>query len=219
MKRTYSSAVLVVFILAAAEENRAAAQMFGQRSIGTSRASSRTATDMSKVGTVQGNERFIRGNRQKTDFVGSSARDSFVGAEQGTGDGRVRSAVSNLRIERAPNANQTVPLAGRHGEMYEPRLAVGFRFAPTSPERINSALEHRLTTSESIRWTGPVEVSVEGPTATLRGEVVSEHDRRLAELLVLFEPGISQVRNELRVKPSSPAPQTARAPLQAATNP
>ncbi|NLY00567.1 MAG: BON domain-containing protein [Rhodopirellula sp.] len=220
MKQT-SFRLVVSFLLALAmgAENNAHAQMFGQRSMGTSRSPARTAAEATNVGTVQGNERFIRGNRSASDFVGSTARDSFVGSEQGSGDGRVKSAVSNLRIERAPDANRTAQSLSRRRAMYDPRLEVGFRFSAASSDKLSSLVERRLAKSESIHWTDPVEVSVEGPTATLRGEVLSERDRRLAELLVLFEPGISKVQNELRVKQSAPVPQQSAPMAKAVPTP
>jgi osmotically-inducible protein OsmY len=49
----------------------------------------------------------------------------------------------------------------------------------------------------------PIEVSVAGRLAILQGVVGAERDRQLAERLALLEPGIAEVRNELRVR--SPA--------------
>lgn len=193
----------------------AEAQMFGSRSLGASRPTARTATDTSNVGVVQGNERFVRGNRRKTDFVGTDTRDTsgFVGSEQGTATGRVRSATSDLRIERAPDVTRTTRPSTRATDMYEPRLAVGFRYGGLATEKLSSTLQQRLASSQAIHWTTPLEVSLEGPTATLQGTVASERDRRLAELLVLFEPGISTVRNELKVspppQPTTPSPATS----------
>jgi hypothetical protein len=62
-------------------------------------------------------------------------------------------------------------------------------------------------------------VSVEGATATLRGEVASERDRTLAERLVLFEPGIDSVRNELKVRSPSKGPAEYLPPPPSPTNP
>ena len=51
------------------------------------------------------------------------------------------------------------------------------------------------------------DVQVAGRIATLRGEVNSQRERRMAERIVALEPGISDVKNELVVK--EPLPLTA----------
>ena len=43
-------------------------------------------------------------------------------------------------------------------------------------------------------------VKVDGETVVLRGTVASEADRRIAERMVMLEPGVRQVRNELTVQ-------------------
>ncbi len=61
-------------------------------------------------------------------------------------------------------------------------------------------------------------VSVEGRTATLRGAVVSEEERELAELVVRVEPGISRVINALKVIGSDELPRPPQPkPLQPAS--
>ena len=60
-----------------------------------------------------------------------------------------------------------------------------------------------------------MQVEMEGETVVLRGTVPSERDRDLAARLALLEPGISAVRNELRVVPSS-EPESIPAPSPAA---
>jgi osmotically-inducible protein OsmY len=77
----------------------------------------------------------------------------------------------------------------------------------------------QLSATETLNLPVPMEVSVQGATATLRGVVASARDREMAELLVRFEPGISTVRNELTVQqarpreePRSPSSATLRPP-------
>ena len=85
----------------------------------------------------------------------------------------------------------------------------------------------RLSASPSIRATEPLEVSMAGRTATLRGTVESEHEKQLAGLMLLFEPGISKVQNELAVAPSDstpsaeprPAPVPSKVPAAQNTQP
>jgi len=92
--------------------------------------------------------------------------------------------------------------------MYQPMLEIGFEL-PNRAENVSSEWTRHLQASPAIRQGSWIEVSVEGRTAILRGQVVSESDRALAEQLVLFEPGISAVQNDLQVKPPAPKPGTS----------
>ena len=83
--------------------------------------------------------------------------------------------------------------------MYRPRLRVSFPVDRPASEMVNSGLEDRLLLCLAPIETGQIEVSVEGARAVLRGEVPSHHQRRLARLLLLLEPGISEVQNDLTV--------------------
>lgn len=230
-------AVLVVVAgLAAGGEVRA--QMFGERTLGRPRPprprqsrsqdarsgrpqNQDTPAENQNVGTVMGNERFFRGNRSAANFVGRDAQDvrSFVGVqqvqEQGAGS-QAEGAISDLLIEPLPDVNlQQEVLAPLATSMYRPRLQIDFDFARPPAEAVSWDLTRRLAASTAIHLTTPIEVVLEGETATLRGEVASERDRTLARLLLLFEPGISNVRNELTVAVPSPTPAAAsRAPQE-----
>lgn len=81
------------------------------------------------------------------------------------------------------------------------RNTVSVGFTPPAPAA--NAAGRRLTgllrRSSRIQQVTPIEVELRGRTAILRGTVATAHDRDLARLAVLLEPGISQVRNELAV--------------------
>jgi len=183
----------------AAEAN---GQMFGSRSLGGGLGTSNPGSDVGGVGTLNFNERFIRGNRRAGAFVGGDSRDrrNFVGSQQ-LHTGRVRASISRPRPSTAPDANRTAPpsTVARTG-VYEPRLSIAFDVTPPPAEAVAEDLARLLQAAPSLHATSPIEVSVEGRVATLRGEVASERDRLLAERLILFEPGIDSVRNELKVR-------------------
>jgi hypothetical protein len=189
---------------------QAQAQMFGSRSFGGGGlGGSSQGSDVGGVGTLNFNERFIRGNRRAGTFVGGDSKDrrGFVGSQQGGQTGRARPAISELRSHLAPDANRTGPRTGRTTSgVYEPRLSVAFEVNPPPEEAVAQNLTHLLQVSSELRSNSRIEASVAGRVATLRGEVVSERDRSLAERLVLFEPGIDSVKNELKVRPPSRPP-------------
>jgi osmotically-inducible protein OsmY len=158
-----------------------------------------------------GGEWRIRRSHGRGSFVGADARDKtgFVGSEQASEGGALRSAIDNSRI-RVAIANQAL-LPRRKDEMYRPKLTVAFDLPAMSGQTVSSAVAQRLKTVPGLQATSPLAVSVEGRIATLRGEVASERDRALAQQLVLFEPGIDEVHNLLTVKPPRAAP-SATAP-------
>jgi hypothetical protein len=172
---------------------KAEAQMFGERSVGA-------------AGTLQGNERFLRGNRSRRDFVGADRGElsGFVGAQQAIGTGRVRSATEGLRIDAVNPRRINRPLTPIPSRgLYYPRLELDL---PPAAE-VNSDLPYRISKSNTLlsqrieRVGGPdVEVLISGSTATLRGTAESQKAAELLSQILLFEPGIENVVSELQVR-------------------
>ena len=211
------------------------AQLFGTRNLRQPLQRQAGANRFSQAGTLQGSERFLRGNRGRAEFVGSDQRESqgFVGREQASRAATVASSTAGIRAraDRSSQINRPL-LPPERGSMYHPRLRLTFgpeetlEVAPVESEiggqaadiprsSVRRDVAARLTTElrESSRFSerSRIEVWVAGRTATLRGEVVSVRERDLAELVVLVEPGISRVLNELRrlerVEPRRDAPR------------
>jgi hypothetical protein len=103
--------------------------------------------------------------------------------------------------------------------VYNPRLAVGSaplaRPAEVSTTGWQLPALRRLESAFAKDRIRSIAVSLEGGKATLRGTVSSEHERTLAALMALFEPGISEVQNQLVVGSPAADPGTA-SPGQAA---
>jgi hypothetical protein len=80
--------------------------------------------------------------------------------------------------------------------------------APPIATGPNLRVQNRLARIPQLKERGSVQVAMEGQVAILRGEVASQHDRDLVGRVVLLEPGVADVRNELQVAPAnqSPAP-------------
>ncbi len=183
-------------------------QMFGNRQTGsplTRQAPPGFGQDQENVGTLQGNERFIRRNRRATDFVGPDLRElqRFIGILQATPRGRVAPTTDELRrrVDRSESINQPLAPAPR-GQMYSPRLEIDFTAAQLEPGSLASNALDTLARSPQLSGTSRIAVWVADRTAILQGEVPSAEDRDLAEVLLAFEPGISAVRNDLVVNPN-----------------
>ncbi len=213
MSRFWFTLTILLAVLLGHSE--AEAQLFGQRNLGRSSISRRTGPGSAADGQLSGNERFLRGNRSRRAFVGSDAAEarSFVGSEQSTVTGQVRSATSGMRPppDRSSTINRPLPSQPANARYY-PRLKVEFAKGAESGRYAASAVQQELETSDALSRLGQIEVSVANQTATLRGEVASESDRKLAALIASFEPGIDRVQNELavnnalRVPPVPPQP-------------
>lgn len=80
--------------------------------------------------------------------------------------------------------------------------------APTTPP---------VATNVQVQRLSRVTIVMENDTAVLRGQVATEHDRQLAEILTKFEPGVWQVRNEVTVVPSAASIATSGGPASERT--
>jgi hypothetical protein len=173
----------------------------------------------SGAGEVTGSERFVRGNRQPGQFVGADTSDlsttifgSMAEGGGGAGGGPL-AGLANLGASRDGNSagNRGGRTTGRGGGgqrriNYSMGLEVGFDYAQPPQTAVSARIEERLAKMTRIRRYGSLRVTMEGRTATIRGAVASAHEREIVGNLVMFEPGVSLVRNELTVgPPASPA--------------
>lgn len=168
---------------------------------------------LENAGKLSGDRRFLRQNVRRGDFVGRTddASQGFVGQAQGQTTGRVQTATSTLREEPAPPVNTPRTPSSANG-IYEPRLTIGFEADPPSAPEQEQQIQSTVSRALALRFHSQIEVTLSAGTATLRGEVESEAAKKLASLLVQFEPGVESVRNELRVPgpPALPPPPQAR---------
>lgn len=193
---------------------RADAQMFGPRQLGgflsrqqTPGAMSNPAEAMIQTsGSLSGTERFLRANRDAQDFVGTDLAElrAFVGATQARMR-RTTPAAATAREATIPNVNREQSESDSATSMYAPRLTLSPELSGPSPSAVTRSLEDHLLHAP-IQWLRPLEVSMQGRTAILRGEVATPRERALAEAWVRFEPGVSAVQNDLIVEPPAPTP-------------
>ncbi|MCL4204926.1 MAG: BON domain-containing protein [Pirellulaceae bacterium] len=199
------------------------AQLFGERSVGrpvarrpgaasAQNGAGATGPALESIGVmVDESARYVRGNRAVTDFVGSDTAEAsrFVGSLQAGAGEVVQSAIDeNLQIETGVEVNQVIaPVIPARMRLNAPRLELGFAVRPPAADVLHVTVLRRLQTS--LPGLDPdLVVSVADGVATLRGTVASERDRKMAAMLVAFEPGIGRVQNELAVaNPAVPTPE------------
>ena len=146
----------------------------------------------------------IQTTQQRGAFVGADSADTTNARSlQGTntrgqfGANNGLAQLQNLFQQGLQNINQ----GNQQGAQVQIpiSLKLGFTPQPVSSTRMQ-AFATRLTKLPSIRFVGPASVTMEGRTAVLRGKVLTEEDRELAQALALMEPDVKDVRNELMVE-------------------
>ena len=151
--------------------------------------------------------RFMRRNRTASDFVGKDTKDArkVVGGLPTGQVGNSQPAAMEVFERRVPESllNPSRQPSTRT-RMYEPKLVIGFRQPPRSTSAVSANLQNQIRQLTEINPSIQVSMFVAGETVHLQGEVGSEEERALIEQLMLFEPGISSVRNDLRVPVGDP---------------
>lgn len=204
--------------------------MFGSRTLGGNNTSSRsgsgngTGSATAPVGQgsqLTGSERFLEQNRQGA-FVGADTGDTSNAMSAQAGNQRAMQGLqglSNMFSQMNRGRNQPNNGDNRQGNRVQLRIPmrVGFTTKSLATTRVSAAFQTRLTKLPALQGIGQVQVSLEGDTVVLRGQVATEADRKLVADLASLEPGIAVVRNELAVDPaastgaapapSNPAPQ------------
>ena len=206
-----TSTVALVSVLFFAPEGHA--QMFGQRTLGQPlrpRPGAAAAKTSETAGTLQGNERFMRENRSRNDFVGSNrtSQQGFVGSEQAIGSGRVPTAAESLPAiaDESRRINRPHPPLGPN-EIYHPYLtlelseSVPRMFQPTQrqlDDAMRFVIDNRL--QQRIASDSPnVRILRNGGTAILSGTVSDLRQATQVRLLLSFEPGVYTIQDQLQI--------------------
>ena len=157
------------------------------------------------AGLLDGNERFVRGNRSRQDFVGTGRNDltGFVGAGQALGVGRVPAATDSFRLEATAAAKVNKPLPKQPAKgMYYPRLVLDLDNESSGMDSQTVAVSASSDIQRRVKSAGGenVQVLVAGNTAVLKGAVDSKRAAELVVNVLSFEPGIDKVDNQLTVR-------------------
>mgnify|MGYP006083966999 FL=1 len=77
---------------------------------------------------------------------------------------------------------------------------IAFKTTPFLPQRVQVRAESRLKKLPGLSKFNQVSVTMNKTTATLKGVVVSDRDKRFIEKLVMLEPGVKEIDNQLAIK-------------------
>lgn len=215
---TVAATLLVGFLLTdvSLAQNTGSTGLFGNRSVGAGSISagqrtfgSNRTTGDGASGDAASGERFSRENRQGQ-FVGSDSGDlqNFLSQAAGARGG------PNAAGGRGGQNRQGFNQGGQQqpARLIRATLRVAFSYPPRNTVAASTKLASRINVSRVIQPIVPVEVTISNRTATLRGVVATANGRDLAVRLVLLEPGISRVKNELTVASSDEQPDSTSRP-------
>jgi hypothetical protein len=191
---------------------------FGGGQIGIGANGANAFNNLTNVGTGANISQFLNNRGQ---FVGGAGNTSFVGMSllsgQNGGLGGGNMLGLGQRQNNAGNQNRNLNNTNYNGNQNNTRApaihtkyTVGFDYRPVSDSALSTRLSTQLSKSHGVQAVGPIKVELEGETAVLSGAVTTAHDRALAANMAMLEPGVSRVRNELRVEPktkASPGPE------------
>ena len=202
--------VILLALCCLLDNPSAQAQLFGRpRTVGRPLAGRSGPGSQQDAGTLRGSERFLRGNRGRAAFVGADQTEgqSFVGSQQARTSGTIVSSTAGLTPARDQSQQINRPLrVAAAGNMNLPKITLHLGdMSPAQSTGPQDSATTRVQMAMSLVSPEVISVSVIGRTAILRGVVRSDEERRFAETLASFEPGISSVRNLLRI-PDSPLP-------------
>lgn len=181
------------------------------------------------IGQITGSERFLRENRDPGQLVGGAGQG--VGLQRGqtssTGmgtsgmfgtQGGFNSMMGGFNSMNPMGSLYTAGLMNslsRQRQQLRVPLRLGpdsFPFFPGTAAPVstgpNLRVQNRLARIPQLKGGGSIKVEMQDKVAILRGQVQSQHDRDLVGRVVLLEPGVADVKNELQVvSAAKPSPQ------------
>ncbi|MCY2988534.1 MAG: BON domain-containing protein [Planctomycetota bacterium] len=195
------------------------ASSYGQGTLGTTGTQS---TGFSLGATMNtGPQRFLGGDRSTAaQFAGGTnmflnstgtAQGGAAGAVSPMGQVGMMGGMNPMGTLNALMANNMINNLSRQRRPLRMPITLGIEPTPAlmaaaEPTHVGERVQSKLVKIPQVRSSGSVKVEMEGKIAVLRGEVKSQRERDLIGRMLLLEPGISDVRNELVVAPPVPSP-------------
>ena len=197
------------------------ASSYGQATTGTGTASATGIDTTFNLGATMntGPQRFLSVDRTTSQFAGGTnmflapgtAQGGAAGAMSPMGQAGMMGGMSPMGTLNALMASNMINNLSRQRRPLRMPITLGIEptaalVAAAEPTHVGERVQSKLVKIPQVRSSGSVKVEMEGKIAVLRGQVKSQRDRDLIGRMLLLEPGISDVRNELVVAPPVPSP-------------
>ncbi|MEX0642528.1 MAG: BON domain-containing protein [Pirellulales bacterium] len=111
----------------------------------------------------------------------------------------------NMRQNNGNNRNQQGDSGTQENVAPQVRVRLELGFNPTrpTPSAVTNTLRTRLASILPAQGIAQPDVTLESGVAVLRGVAASENQRQVLGQLISMEPGITSVRNEMTIAPST----------------
>lgn len=158
-----------------------------------------------QAGTIQ-NDGQIAGAAQSTGFIGgSNAGNPRSQSSVGGGFGNSMSGFGGMGGMGGFGGMGGMGGFGNQNQNQSQNTlrfpyVIAFKTTAFVPRRVQLRAEARLKKLPGLSKFNQVSVTMNKTTATLKGVVVSDRDKRFVEKLVLLEPGVKVIDNQLAVK-------------------
>ena len=154
----------------------------------------------------------LQNSAQQNGFLGASTGQNFLGANQRNqnnnqqqqnqfGNRGGRNQLNQMGLNDPNNFGQQGADTQDPRRTIRPQQKVAFEIPVRPATEIHTDLQTRMTTIASNPNLRGIVVDLDyDGVATLRGEVNTSSQKRLAENIVRLEPGIKRIRSELKVR-------------------
>lgn len=136
-------------------------------------------------------------------FTGMGTNAAFVGNQNATQRRSNSASQMFSQLQNLANQNRNNNTSNTVQQRMRPTLQLGFAPAAIDSTALQSTLQTNLASIPQLGDRAQNVRSVADSTGvvTLTGTVANEDDRRMMELVMRLEPGVREIRNELKVAP------------------
>jgi len=197
--------VIVALVLLGNQESKA---QFGSANTSTFGNTGQASSALEQTGELTSEAAIDRGNG----FVGGDSSDTFnlrnspTGGTGGTGAASSTRGMSGMSGRGGAGGRGGQMGGGNNSSRNSGRTAlripfrIGFQMPAVPTTVLKASVQRRITKLPGLKTGNKVVVLIEKETAVLQGTVINSDQADLLAGLMLLEPGVYKVRNELVVK-------------------
>ena len=141
-------------------------------------------------------------------FIGANNTD-FIGATGTTGAANRGAANTRMTATRA-NTNTANRMGGQGGgtaintqRQVQPVYMLGFAAPVPNYGLVSSALSQRMDYTVKTGRLATMQFELAEGIVVVRGDVASEHDKKVAENMILLQPGVSEIQSDIQIDTSA----------------
>ena len=145
-------------------------------------------------------------------FIGGTGNTGFIGGG-GTGTNRAtttRNTTATRNNATRANTNTANRMGGQGGgtaintqRQVQPVYTLGFAAPAPDYGWVSSALSQRMDYTVQTGRLATMQFELAEGLVVVRGDVTSEHDKKVAENMILLQPGVSKIQSDIQIDSSA----------------